>query len=81
MKYTGIYATDEEKKQALEAAKHAATTPVIALSSAHAMRGGMSGDAWQRAKELCHKFALKHDLPEIKGFYGMTEDGEFVSTE
>ncbi len=80
MKSTGVYATAEEIEQVKSAAQRAATTPVIAFSSKHALeKGGLSGEAWTSAKELCHKFALRHDLPEIPGFYGMTRDGEFMS--
>jgi hypothetical protein len=59
----------------------AQNTPVIAFNSEHALnRGGLAGEAWQALKERCHKIALKHSLPEIKGFYGCDlETGEFVS--
>jgi hypothetical protein len=78
MTYTGIFATKEEIEEARKLAKNASETPVIAFSSAHAMRGGLSGDAWQIAKEYCHEIAIKHGLKDFEGFYGMTEDGEFV---
>lgn len=80
MKHTGIYATKEEIDQCFNAAKRAAHTPVITFSSRHALEeGGLSGQAWKSAKELCHETALAHGLPEIQGFYGMTQDGEFVT--
>lgn len=80
MKSTGIFATAEEVEQVQSAAKHAANTPVIAFSSRHALEeGGLSGQAWKSAKELCHQLALEHGLPEITGYYGMKPDGEFVS--
>lgn len=51
-----------------------------AFSSRHALEeGGLSGQAWKAAKELCYGFALGHGLPEIKGYYGITKDGEFVT--
>ncbi len=79
MKNTGIFATADETEQVRKAAQRAASTPVIAFSSKHALeKGGLSGEAWQSAKELCHKLALGHGLPEIIGFYGMTSEGEFV---
>ena len=31
------------------------------------------------AKNMCHKLALDYGLPEIKGLYGITKEGEFVS--
>ena len=33
------------------------------------------------AHERCHAMALEHGLPEIDGFYGMDEKGQFVSEE
>jgi len=32
------------------------------------------------AKKACHAVALKHGLPEIEGYYGVRENGEFVTT-
>ena len=81
MKKTGIFATIEEKKMLQKELIMAQTTPVIAFSSQHALeRGGLAGEAQHSLKEHCHKLALKHGLPEIQGFYGMDEDGEFVTT-
>ena len=79
MENTGVFATKEEIKKAFKLATEASHTPVIAFSGEHAMRGGLSGKAWRDAKEYCHAMALKHGLPEIKGFYGMRKDGEFVT--
>lgn len=31
------------------------------------------------AKKICHQLALDYGLPEIEGYYGVTNDGEFVS--
>lgn len=31
------------------------------------------------AMSACHKLALAYGLPEIPGYYGITEEGEFVS--
>lgn len=31
------------------------------------------------AKIVCHQLALGYGLPEIEGYYGITESGEFVS--
>ncbi|HEY3314315.1 MAG TPA: hypothetical protein VGL40_03400 [Bacillota bacterium] len=32
------------------------------------------------AQRVCHQLALKHGLPEVPGYYGITNDGEFEST-
>ena len=31
------------------------------------------------AVKVCHQLALDYGLPEITGYYGVTNDGEFVS--
>jgi len=31
------------------------------------------------ARKICHQLALAYGLPEIKGYYGIRGDGEFVS--
>lgn len=77
MKNTGTFATKEE----LETLRNITR------------RGWMNGDrvmvfsiqegidrdnATYSAKEACHQVALKHGLPEIEGFYGIRDDGEFV---
>lgn len=80
MNKTGVFATQEEKEYLLSLVKTARTTPVIAFSSEHALEeGGLSGQAWKRVNESCHKCALAHSLPEIEGYYGLTQEGEFVT--
>ena len=72
---TGVFATDEEKAELLRLSQRARGTPVMLI-------GGMdiSADAWRQAQQTCHKYALAHGLPEIPGYYGITNDGEFVRT-
>lgn len=31
------------------------------------------------AKKVCHQLALDYGLPEIEGYYGIDNEGEFVS--
>ena len=82
MRKTGIFATEKELKILQKELIEAQNTPVIAFSSQHALeKGGIAGEAWQALKEHCHKIALKHGLPEIEGFYGMDEKGEFVTVD
>lgn len=79
MKRLNVFATKEEKEEILKLHKQAQSTPVIALSSAHAMRGGFSGEIWDRLKKKIHKIALSHELPEIEGYYGFDgKNGEFL---
>ena len=80
MKHTGVKATPEETVNIQELAKVAQKTPMIAFSSADALSGDdMASQAWKRVHEALQKAALAHGLPEIPGYYGMTEDGEFVT--
>ena len=79
MTNTGIFATAEELAGIKELLRKAQTTPVIALSSRDALAGNdFSSRAWRRVEEKVHEVALSHSLPEIRGFYGMTVEGEFV---
>jgi len=32
------------------------------------------------AQKMCHKMALAYGLPEIPGYYGILEDGEFITS-
>ncbi len=82
MRKLAVFATEDERKYLEGLLKQANRTPVIALSSKHALeKGGLSGEAWDRLKKECHRVALEHGLPEIPGYYGMLiENGQFVQT-
>lgn len=74
---TGVFATEEEQAKAQELAKQAASTPVILLGGTY----DMAGKARERMYETVHGYALAHGLPEIPGWYGMDERGEFISQD
>ncbi len=79
MERLDTYATEDEIVKAKELLHDAQTTPVIAIDSAHALRGGMSGDAWKRVHDYIERIAKDHDLPEISGQYGLDcENGQFL---
>lgn len=80
MRHTGVFASPPEIDEARRLAELARTTPVIALSGAHALRGGFSGEAWRAVQQYVHRIALAHGLPEIPGYYGLAETGEFVES-
>lgn len=81
MIHTGVKIKPEELKRLKELADRAAHTPVIALSLAEGLSGNdWASRAWRNAQEACHALALQYGLPEIPGFYGLTNDGEFVRT-
>jgi len=80
MIHTKVFATKKEIAAIQKLAQEAASTPVMALSSAAMLSGrDFASLAWERAKKYAHTRALAHGLPEIEGYYGLTEDGEFVS--
>jgi len=79
MNKTGVFATKEETEELQKLAKEAAATPVMGLSSAHMMRGGFAGDARKILMDKCYAIAKKHGLPDIEGYYGLDEKGEFVT--
>ena len=80
MRRTKVFATNNETKEIADLAEQARTTPVIALSMEHGLdRGGFAGEAWSRVNETIYKYALAHELPEIKGWYGFDPaSGEFL---
>lgn len=67
MKSTGVFASQEEIDHLRELMKQ----PVMYIT------GGKPFGS-DPVKE-CHRLALSHGLPEIAGFYGIKEDGEFVT--
>lgn len=76
---TGVECTQEELALLLEHANTAAHTPVICFSIKEGLAGNdWASRAWRGVTEECHACALKHGLPEIDGFYGITRAGEFV---
>lgn len=78
--HTNVFATKKEMKEATRLAKIASSKRIFGFtmeSTLHAERD--ANKAWENARKFCHKCALKHGLPEIKGYYGLSIDGEFVS--
>lgn len=74
MTFTGIKATPEETEKLLKMAQDAANTPVIYMGGPPSL----ADSAWDSTLRACHKCALEHGLPEFQGYYGITENGEFV---
>lgn len=65
MEHTGKFLTKDE----IEHVKHAATMPALRIGESFP----------ETAQEVCHRFALKHGLPEISGYYGCDlRTGEIV---
>jgi len=66
MKYTNVFATPEEIEE---------------IKGLLAKLGTQGADAiYEKLQKRIHVLALKHGLPDIKGFYGMkTSSGEFLT--
>ncbi len=81
MNGTGKFCTDEEREFLTDKLDGARNTPVMALTSEMALTGrDFASMAHMGVERACHAIALKHDLPEIEGFYGCDlETGEFVT--
>lgn len=66
MKYLNVFATKEE----IDLLKAALKIPYIIV-------GGQTSESPQK---IAHRLALKHNLPEIPGYYGCDlTTGEFIS--
>jgi hypothetical protein len=75
MTKTGVFATPEQREKLQKMTDEARRTPVILVGGVD-----VAGNAWSLVQRACHAAALENGLPEIPGFYGMTEEGEFVKT-
>ncbi len=80
MRRTKIFATTDQAKEIADLADLARATPVIAMSSAHALEhGGFAGEVRSRVNETIYRYALAQGLPEITGWYGFDPaNGEFL---
>ena len=66
MTRTGIFASEKE----IEEIRHARDMPCIRIG----------GHLPETVNEVCHRLALKHGLPDIRGYYGCDlSNGEFVT--
>lgn len=77
MKNTGIFATEEEfetlKRIASQGWREGDRVMVFSVGE-----GIKKDQKTVDAKEACHAVALKHGLPEIEGYYGVSNEREFV---
>ncbi len=76
--FTKVKINEEDRQKLTELVAMAQRMPVIAFSSKDAIEGrDLSSIAWREAVEFAHQKALEAGLPEIPGYYGVTQDGEF----
>ena len=78
MNDTGVFATKEEIED-LRKLANAGWMPGDVMIVTKVMHGIVKDQKTVDARKTCHRIALSHGLPEIKGYYGIREDGEFVS--
>jgi len=78
MRHTGVFATNEEQAEieGLAAQGWQPQQPMVAMSIAD---GIARDEATANVPKRCHQIALTHGLLEIPGYYGLTQDGEFVT--
>ena len=75
MKNTGVFCTDEEREKLQEMAVRASKVPMITFQA-----GVSPPSPWKPVMKAVYACALKHGLPVITGYYGLSEDGEFMTT-
>ncbi len=79
MEQTNVFATKEEMEDLRNlAARGWQAGDVMMVTSV--MQGITKDKNTIDAEKMCHSLALSHGLPAIKGYYGITEKGEFIST-
>lgn len=74
-----VFASDEEIKYV----KHCASMPVMGITNPAPPGPGISPviPISESPQKAAHRYALAHDLPEIKGYYGIDlQNGEFIKT-
>ena len=78
MKYTGVKCSKEDldklKTFVMRGWQQGETMIVFSVGE-----GIKKDQATVDAKKTCHQLALDYGLPEIQGYYGVTNDGEFVT--
>ena len=78
MTRTGVKATPEEVTDLRRLAR-AGWMPGDVMIVSSILEGITRDQKTLDACRVCHQLALAHGLPEIPGYYGLTEDGEFVT--
>ncbi len=74
---TGVSATKEELEDLRNLARQGWRPGDVMIVSS-VMEGITRDQKTVDAELACHRLALAHGLPEIPGYYGITEKGEFV---
>jgi len=78
MIHTKVFATEDEIKD-LRALACQGWMPGDVMMVTSVMQGITKDQKTVDARKICHNLALSHGLKEIEGYYGITEEGEFVN--
>ena len=71
---TKVFCTQEE----LKAIKEKASAAQLAQMTAARFGPTRADDLWSELRKEIHALALAKGLPEVEGFYGMDNDGQFI---
>lgn len=78
MKQTGIKASEEDFEKLVNLVRKG-WKPGDRIMVFSVGEGICRDQATVDAKRICHQLALDYGLPEIKGFYGIDNDRNFVT--
>jgi len=72
--------SEKDRLKGVKLVDEANSTPAIALGSADALSGrDFASLAWERVHNFISEMAVKHDLPEDTGPYGIDfTNGQFI---
>jgi hypothetical protein len=79
MKRTDKCVTPEQLKELQDLVDQAQRTPVIVLAHHYNDLRDESSLAWEKVHKRCYEMALAAGLPEIEGFYGLDNEGYFIT--
>jgi len=78
MKRTGVKASKEDLEKLINLSRRG-WIPGKCMIVFSVGEGIRRDAATVDAVKTCHQLALVYGLPEIPGYYGITEDGEFIT--
>ena len=77
--HMGVFATSEETEEVQELAETARRMPVMTTSLAEGLAGrDFASTARKRMQDRLQEIAMAHELPDFEGYYGLTQEGEFI---
>ncbi len=79
MTHTKVFATKEDTEKLFSLVRKGwmSGDRIMVFSVGEGLR---KDSATVNARKVCHQLALDYGLPEISGYYGISEDGEFLRT-